>query len=59
MFRPGTVKNKLDAIFFLDECAKYFETRDTKGEDRAYWSNVYNAENCRHIIGLLNEDTIP
>jgi hypothetical protein len=53
--RPGEIMNKLDAIFFLDECAKYFENRPTGGEDRAYWANVYNAENCRKVIKLLDE----
>ena len=32
---------------FLREAARYFEKRPTGGEDRAHWSNVYNAENCR------------
>lgn len=34
---------------FLRRAATYFENRPTDGEDRAYWSNVYNAENCRKI----------
>lgn len=32
---------------FLEDAANYFERRDTHGEDRAYWANVYNAKNCR------------
>ena len=44
-----------EAIKFLEEAAKYFETRDTKGEDKAYWANVYNAENCRNIIELIED----
>lgn len=43
---------------FLEETAKYFDSRDTKGEDRAHWANVYNAENCRKIIALLEEQEI-
>lgn len=45
-----------DAINFLEEAARYFENRDTKGEDAAYWSNVYNATNCRKIVELLKND---
>ena len=55
MTQPGEVITKLDAIFFLDECAKYFEHRPTHGEDRVYWANIYNAENCRKIMKLLDE----
>ena len=39
---------------FLEEAAKYFESRHTNGEDRAHWSNVYNAENCRKIASCLD-----
>lgn len=53
MIRPGTVINKEGAISFLKEAARYFENRSTGGEDSAYWANVYNAENCRKIIELL------
>lgn len=42
-----------EATGFLREAAAYFRKRDTKGEDRAYWANVYNAENCEKIIDLL------
>ena len=48
---------KQAAINFLEQAAKYFETRPTNGEDRAHWSNVYNAENCRAIINLLEKIT--
>jgi chromosome segregation ATPase len=41
------------ATAFLREAAKYFEKRDTNGEDRAYWANVYNAKNCRDIADVL------
>ena len=56
MSRPGTVQTKEEAVSFLEHCAKYFETRPTKGEDSGYWANVYNAENCRQIVRLLNGD---
>lgn len=44
-----------EATKFLEEAAKYFETRDTKGEDSAYWANIYNAQNCRNIIELIQD----
>lgn len=53
MPRPGTVTDRAGAILFLTEAARYFENRDTGGEDRAYWANMYNAENCRNVIKLL------
>jgi hypothetical protein len=31
---------------FLRSAAEYFRKRDTRGEDRAHWANVFNAENC-------------
>jgi hypothetical protein len=43
------------AIAFLQEAARYFEKRDTGGEDKAHWSNVYNADNCRKIAQLIEE----
>jgi hypothetical protein len=42
-------------IAFLEEAAKYFSNRDTNGEDRAYWANVYNADNCLKIAKYLRE----
>ncbi|MBO6808450.1 hypothetical protein [Thalassospira sp.] len=36
-----------ESVDFLLEAARYFEKRPTDGEDKAYWANVYNAENCR------------
>lgn len=54
MPRPGEVVDTNTAIIFLGESARYFENRPTGGEDRAYWSNVFNAENCRKIIFLLS-----
>jgi hypothetical protein len=38
---------------FLREAASYFEKRDTHGEDKAHWSNVFNAKNCREIADAL------
>lgn len=46
---------KEQAIAFLLKAARYFENRPTGGEDRAYWSNVYNAENWRKIAEMLND----
>lgn len=40
---------------WLDECAGYFERRDTHGEDRAFWANVTNAESARKIKSALAE----
>lgn len=48
-------------IIFLNEAADYFEQRPTNGEDRAYWSNVFNAETCRKIakeLGANSKDYI-
>lgn len=69
---PATVKESLtvgptcngdlhvgDAIAFLEEAARYFENRPTHGEDRAHWSNVYNAENCRKIAVALRAFPVP
>ena len=44
-----------EAISWLEAASRYFEKRDTKGEDRAHWSNVYNAENCLKIAELIKE----
>ena len=38
---------------FLREAAHYFETRDTLGEDMAFWANHQNAENCRKTADAL------
>ena len=46
-------------IEFLEEAAQYFESRPTKGEDRAYWANVFNAENCRKIAEYLRSNAEP
>lgn len=42
-----------EAINFLHEAARFFEKRDTGGEDRAFYANHQNALNCRKIIELL------
>lgn len=47
------VKDSKAAIEFLEEASRYFEKRPTYGEDKAYWSNVYNAENCLEIVKLI------
>ena len=43
-----------DAVF-LREAARYFRSRPTGGEDRAHWSNVYNANNCERIANRLEQ----
>lgn len=43
-----------EMISFLGGTAEYFENKPTEGEDRAYWSNVYNAERCRQIAEELH-----
>lgn len=53
MPRPGTVINVEDARIFLTEASKYFANRPTGGEDRAYWANVYNSENCTKTLQLI------
>ena len=42
-----------EAVAFLRDAADYFRNREWKGEDRAYWANIHNAENCLKIIDLL------
>lgn len=44
-----------DEIAWLREAARYFSARDTQGEDRAHWANVYNAENARKLADRLAE----
>lgn len=44
-----------EAISWLEGAARYFEKRDTRGEDSAFWSNVYNAEAARDIAELIKE----
>lgn len=44
-----------EAISWLEGAARYFEKRDTRGEDSAFWSNVYNAEIARDIAELIKE----
>ena len=47
-----------EAISWLEEAALYFSRRDTKGEDSAHWSNVYNAMNARKIADIIrSQDT--
>ena len=42
-----------DEVKWLREAARYFSSRDTRGEDRAHWANVYNAENANKIADRL------
>ncbi|WP_313104537.1 hypothetical protein [Brevundimonas sp.] len=40
-------------IEWLREAARYFQKRDTKGEDAAFWSNLKNSENANRIADKL------
>lgn len=40
-------------VAFLEEAANYFRKRDTRGEDAAFWANVYNAEACERIAAYI------
>lgn len=40
-------------VAFLHEAARYFEGRQTDGEDAAHWANVYNAVNCREAADMI------
>lgn len=44
-----------EAIEWLEEAARYFDRLPTNGEDRAHWSNSYNAENARKIAAILRD----
>ncbi len=45
---------KHQASKFLRDAASHFERRDTHGEDRAHWANVYNANNCIAAADLID-----
>lgn len=42
-----------EAISWLEACSRYFQKRDTRGEDAAHWANVYNAEAALKIAELI------
>lgn len=42
---------------FLAEAAAYFKNRPDCGEDKAYWANVFNAENCTKAGELITSLT--
>ena len=46
---------ELKSVEFLTEAARYFRKRPTKGEDRAHWANVFNADNCEKAAKLIRE----
>jgi hypothetical protein len=48
--------SKAAMVAWLKACARYFENRDTHGEDMAHWSNVYNAKNAREIADYLEKE---
>lgn len=41
-------------IAWLEECARYFENKDPKGEDVAHFANHMNARNAREIAQNLS-----
>lgn len=41
-------------IAWLEECARYFENKDPKGEDSAHFANHMNAQNAREIAANLS-----
>jgi len=47
--------SKVQMIEWLEDCAKFFENRDTKGEDLTHWANVCNSENARKIAQYLKD----
>lgn len=46
--------NSKEGERWLDELALYFARRDTGEEDRAFWSNIYNAASARNIRARLS-----
>lgn len=42
-------------VTFLNEAARYFERRETHGEDGAFWANAMNADNCRKAAAMIAE----
>lgn len=49
----NTTKNM---VKFLEEASRYFKNRPTGGEDKAYWSNVINADRCNEIAEFLKKE---
>lgn len=41
------------ALAWLERAAEYFEKQSTRGEDKAFWANIYNAENARKIATYI------
>lgn len=46
---------KDEMITWLEDCAKYFKNRATKGEDMQHWANVYNSENALKIAQFIKD----
>lgn len=55
--QSSTVRGAVQLAQFLEDCAQYFESRPTGGEDLAHWANTSNAENCRKAAALLSPKT--
>jgi hypothetical protein len=51
----STLKPEQWMVEFLEKTSRYFANRPTGGEDRAYWANVYNSDNCQKIADYLKE----
>lgn len=49
----GQAREAARLVAFLEEAARYFTNRPTGGEDRAYWSNIFNAENCTKAASFI------
>lgn len=56
MTSPTPSEERDGLVEWLQEAARYFEKRDIKGEDRAFWANVYSAATCRKIAAKLKTD---
>ena len=47
--------NLTDLVAFAKAAAGYFRSHDDGGEDRAFWANSANADNCEKIAAMLVE----
>lgn len=54
LMQPSKKEKQSPLAAFLRETARYFERRETNGEDKAHWANVYNADNCRQAADFID-----
>lgn len=47
---------KEQAIEFLVECSTYFGNLPDNGEDRTFWANAFNSDNCKKIARHLENN---